>query len=81
MDKLSAPLLPAVKAPTALTWSGPWRRLPEHLRLPLVMYYMEHRGVSDIALELRMSASNVYERLRTALQELHGLLIEQGDAP
>jgi len=56
-------------------------RLPDHLRLPLVMYYLEHKGVSDIARELQMSASSVYQRLRAALQELHGLLIEQGDAP
>ena len=56
-------------------------RLPEHLRVPLVMYYLERKGVSDIARQLQMSGSSVYQRLRAALQEIHGLLSEQGDAP
>ena len=55
-------------------------RLPERLRVPLVMYYIDHKGVDAIARELETSSSNVYQRLRAALQELHGLLIEQGDA-
>jgi RNA polymerase sigma factor (sigma-70 family) len=55
-------------------------RLPERLRMPLLMYYLEHKAVDEIAVNLRTSASNIYQRLRAALQELHRLLIEQGDA-
>jgi RNA polymerase sigma-70 factor, ECF subfamily len=54
-------------------------RLPERLRIPLVMYHLEHRCVDEIAKDLQTSTSNVYQRLRAALQELHRLLIEQGD--
>lgn len=55
-------------------------RLPETLRLPLVMYYLNGQNVKRVADRLGMSASNVYQRLRMGLQELHRLLVEQGDA-
>ncbi|MBP8305295.1 MAG: sigma-70 family RNA polymerase sigma factor [Phycisphaerae bacterium] len=55
-------------------------RLPEPLRSPLVMYYLDGRSVPKVAEHLSMSASNVYQRLRTGLRQLHQLLVEQGDA-
>ena len=55
-------------------------RLPEPLRSPLVMYYLDGQNVQKVAEHLSMSASNVYQRLRTGLQQLHRMLIEQGDA-
>ncbi len=55
-------------------------RLPERLRVPLVMYYLEHKDVDEIARNMQTSGSNVYQRLRAALQGLHHLLSEQGDA-
>jgi len=55
-------------------------RLPEPLRSPLVMYYLDGQSVQKVAEQLSMSASNVYQRLRMGLQEIHRLLVEQGDA-
>jgi len=55
-------------------------RLPEPLRSPLVMYYLDGQSVPKVAEHLSMSASNVYQRLRTGLQQLHQFLVEQGDA-
>jgi RNA polymerase sigma-70 factor (ECF subfamily) len=55
-------------------------RLPEPLRSPLVMYYLDGQNVQKVAKHLSMSASNVYQRLRTGLQQLHQHLVEQGDA-
>jgi RNA polymerase sigma-70 factor, ECF subfamily len=55
-------------------------RLPEPLRSPLVMYYLDGQDVQKVAKQLKMSASNVYQRLRTGLQQLHQYLVEQGDS-
>lgn len=55
-------------------------RLPEPLRSPLVMYYLDGQDVQKVARQLKMSASNVYQRLRTGLQQLHQQLVEQGEA-
>ncbi len=54
-------------------------RLPEDLRLPLVMYYFDGQNVKQVAEHLDMSASNVYQRLRNGLTRLHGVLAELGD--
>jgi RNA polymerase sigma factor (sigma-70 family) len=56
-------------------------RLPEDLRLPLVMYYFDGRDVKTVAQKLGMSPSGVYLRLRTAIKELHDALTTQGDTP
>jgi len=56
-------------------------RLPEDLRLPLVMYYFDGRDVKTVARELAISPSGVYLRLRTAIKELHDMLTMQGDTP
>jgi RNA polymerase sigma-70 factor (ECF subfamily) len=53
-------------------------RLPQELRLPLVLFYFEHRDAGSIAGTLGISQSLVYERLRAARESLHKLLIERG---
>lgn len=54
-------------------------KLPEDLRLPLVLHYFDGRNVKQVAEYLEMSASNVYQRLRQALTQLHDHLVESGD--
>ncbi|MFC1760628.1 RNA polymerase sigma factor [Planctomycetota bacterium] len=54
-------------------------KLPEDLRLPLVMYYFDGQDVKQVAKRLEMSASSVYQRLRNALTQLHAVLAESGD--
>jgi len=53
-------------------------RLPQELRLPLVLFYFEHKDAGGIAGTLGISQSLVYERLRAARESLHKLLIERG---
>ncbi len=52
------------------------RRLPQELRLPLVLFYFEHRNAGSIARSLGISQSLAYERIRMAREELHRLLTE-----
>jgi RNA polymerase sigma-70 factor (ECF subfamily) len=54
------------------------RRLPQEFRLPLTMFYFEHRDAGSIAGTLGISQSLVYERLRVARESLHELLTERG---
>jgi RNA polymerase sigma factor (sigma-70 family) len=54
------------------------RGLPQELRLPLTMFYFEHKDAGSIAKKLRISPSLTYDRLRAARQELHRLLTERG---
>ncbi len=54
------------------------RRLPQELRLPLTLFYFEHRDAGTIARMLKISPSLAYERIRAARQELHRLLTEKG---
>lgn len=54
------------------------RRLPQELRLPLTMFYFEHKDAGSIAGKLGISPSLVYERLRAARESLHELLTERG---
>ncbi len=56
-------------------------RLPWDLRLPLVMYYFDGQNVKTVAEKLEISTSGVYQKLRTALQELHEILTMQGETP
>lgn len=56
-------------------------QLPWDLRLPLVMYYFDGQNVKTVAQKLDISTSGVYQKLRTAIQELHDTLTTQGDAP
>ena len=54
-------------------------RLSPETRLPLVMYYFDGESVKTVAEKLNISTSGVYQKLRTAMRELHNLLVEQGD--
>ena len=54
-------------------------QLPCDLRLPLVMYYFDGRSVKTVAQKLDMSTSGVYLKLRTAIEELHDILVTQGE--
>lgn len=56
-------------------------RLPQDLRLPLVMYYFDGQDVKAVARKLEISPSGVYLKLRTATQRLHEMLTVQGDTP
>ena len=56
-------------------------RLPWDLRLPLVMYYFDGQDVRAVAEKLAISTSGVYQKLRTAIKELHDVLTAQGDTP
>lgn len=53
-------------------------RLPQELRVPLTMFYFEHKDAASIAKQLEISPSLTYDRLRAARQELHKLLTERG---
>jgi len=54
------------------------RRLPQELRLPLTLFYFEHKDAGSIAKQLDISPSLTYDRLRAARRELHKLLTERG---
>ncbi len=54
-------------------------KLPQEVRLPLVMYYFNGRSVKAVAEKLQISPAGVYVRLRTATQQLHEMLVKQGD--
>ena len=56
------------------------KKLPQDLRLPLIMFYMDGKNVNTIAADLNMSQSGVYLRLKNAIKELNQLMLEQGDA-
>jgi RNA polymerase sigma factor (sigma-70 family) len=56
-------------------------RLPWDLRLPLVMYYFDGQDVKTVAAKLEISPSGVYQKLRTAIRQLHEILTAQGDMP
>jgi RNA polymerase sigma-70 factor (ECF subfamily) len=53
-------------------------KLSDEQRIPLVMYYLENKDVKAIARQLDVSASAVYQKLRTATAQLHILLVKQG---
>lgn len=73
------PVEPAIGGDTHENHDLEWAmaRLPRELRLPLVLFYFEHRDAGSIAGTLGISPSLVYERLRAAREELHRLLIER----
>ena len=48
--------------------------LPQEIRRPLVLYYLDGQSVEKVADDLNMSTSAVYSKLRAAIKELHGLL-------
>lgn len=54
-------------------------RLPEAIRLPLIMYYFNGQSVKTVAEKLNISLPGVYLKLRAATKRLHELLAEQED--
>lgn len=54
------------------------RRLPAELRLPLMMYYFEHKNARTVAETLGISHSSACQRIREARRQLHELLTERG---
>ncbi len=55
------------------------KRLPEAIRLPLIMYYFNGQSVKTVAKKLNISSPGVYLKLRAATKRLHELLVKQGD--
>jgi len=53
------------------------RRLPQELRLPLVMYYFDKKNAKAIAEKLNISHSGACQRIRTARKQLHKMLTER----
>jgi len=53
------------------------QRLPQELRLPLVMYYFDNKNSKAIAKKLNISHSGVCQRIRTARKQLHKMLTEE----
>ncbi len=54
-------------------------KLPEEIRLPLIMYYFDGQNVKTVAEKLNISSAGVYLKLRIATKQLHEMLIKQGD--
>ncbi len=52
-------------------------QLPEKTRLPLVMYFFDGASVKTVARRLNMSASGVYQRLRTGISQLHSAMVSK----
>jgi len=52
-------------------------RLPQEIRLPLVMYYFDNKDARTIAEKLDISYSTACQRIRTARKQLHRLLTEE----
>jgi len=52
-------------------------KLPREMRLPLVMYFFDGESVKTVAEKLNISRSGVYQKLRTAIEQLHDLLVRK----
>ncbi|UCF14560.1 MAG: sigma-70 family RNA polymerase sigma factor [Phycisphaerales bacterium] len=52
------------------------RRLPQELRVPLMMFYFDGKNAKKIAEKLSISHSGACQRIRQARQQLHELLTE-----
>ena len=51
-------------------------QLPLETRLPLVMFYLDGKNVNNVARDLDISPSGVYQKLRSGLKQLHELLVD-----
>jgi RNA polymerase sigma-70 factor (ECF subfamily) len=51
--------------------------LPEKIRLPLVMHFLDGASVKSVAERLDLSHSGVYLRLRTGISQLHKLMVSK----
>ena len=54
-------------------------RLPQDIRMPVVMHFLGKKPVKGIAEEMSISPSGVYAKLRKGLRLLHDMLSEHGD--
>ncbi len=52
-------------------------RLPQELRLPLIMYYFQQKNAKNIAEKLNISHSGACKRIRDARKMLHEILTER----
>jgi RNA polymerase sigma-70 factor, ECF subfamily len=52
-------------------------RLPQELRLPLIMYYFQQKNGKNIAEKLNISHSGACKRIRDARKMLHEILTER----
>jgi RNA polymerase sigma-70 factor (ECF subfamily) len=57
------------------------RRLPQEIRLPLILYYFDGEDVPSVARKLGVSRTSVYRKLSQAAKELHSLLTGPGGVP
>jgi len=55
------------------------QRLPEELRVPLLMFYFDGRSAKGVAESLNISHSGACHKLRVARQRLHELLTERAE--
>lgn len=74
-ERLSRPSQQSVNAQHDLERAV--KRLPERLRVPLLMYYFDGQSAKAIAQSLNTSHSGVYQKLRMARRQLHELLTER----
>ena len=54
-------------------------KLPQETRLPLLIYYFDGQSVKTVAERLNISIPGVRLKLRAATEQLHELLVKQGD--
>ena len=55
------------------------RRLPQELRVPLMMFYFDGKNAKTIAGKLNISHSGACQKIREARRQLHELLTERTD--
>jgi RNA polymerase sigma factor (sigma-70 family) len=77
-DKLAvpAPILPVVEEQAAL--DEELTKLPERVRGPLILHYLQEKTAPEIAAELGLSVPAVEGRLRRGLRDLRVRLVKRG---
>ena len=53
------------------------KRLPQELRMPLIMFYFDGKNAQTIARKLNISHSGACQKIRAARRQLHELLTER----
>ena len=53
------------------------KRLPQELRIPLIMFYFDGKNAKTIARKLNISHSGACQKIRAARRQLHELLTER----
>ena len=56
-------------------------KLPENLRMPLLLYYFDDRSTKNVAELLNITEAGVRTRISRARKELRRILTKQGDEP